>query len=141
MAEAETAPLEYRGFYSKLKGYCARLALIHAVASDSETDMVSEESIQAAALQIEFFKGEMRKVCSLCRSVGTYSQEVERARKAILKGVKTHGGLTRREAQRKQNYDASIFGPAWDSLTIPELIPLPDGTHVLNPYRQTDSKG
>jgi len=138
MTESETVPSEYRGFYSKLKGYCARLALIHAVASNPQTENIPEESVRAAALQIEFFKGQMRKVATLCRSVGTYSGEVQGARQAILRGIKKYGALTRREVQRKQNYNANIFGPAWDSLTIPELIEVSNGIYILNPHRQTD---
>lgn len=139
MEEAEKTAPQLRGFYSKLKGYCARLALIHAMASNPDATAISEESLRAAAEQIEFFKGEMRRVCEvLCRSVGRYSHEVERARKAILRGVQKHGELTRREAQRLQNVKASVFGVAWDSLTLPSLLSMPDGKYMVHPFTDTD---
>ena len=139
MEEAESVSSPQRGFYSKLKGYCARLALIHALACDPSAEVIPEASVRAAARQIDYFKGEAIKVVDrLCRSVGRYSQEVERAREAILRGVKKHGGLSRRDAQRLQNFNTPTFGSAWDSLITPPLILSHDGKYVLAPYRQTD---
>lgn len=139
MQESESVSPQMRGFYSKLKGYCARLALIHALASDPEAEAISLASLQAAAGQIEFFKQEMVKVLNhLCLSVGRHTHEVERAREVILRALKKQGGITRRDAQRLQNCNASTFGFVWDSLTNPQLISTPEGKYILSPYQPTD---
>lgn len=117
-----------RGFYSKLKGYCARLALIHAVSTNPEADSVGEESVQAAIEQTEYFKAQANKVKTRLEShvgvgtVGRRISQVDACREAINRAIATGKYTTRREVQKNLNYDGPVFREAWDSLMAPSRI-------------------
>jgi hypothetical protein len=66
-AEAESPSLSpfLQGGYAKLKGYGARLALIHAVTTDPTATAVGAESVAAAADLIDYFKAQAAKVAPL----------------------------------------------------------------------------
>ncbi len=54
-----------RAAYNKLLGACARLALIHAVASDLKTTNVDIGSIEAAITLVTYFKLQVAKIARL----------------------------------------------------------------------------
>ena len=116
--EQPAFPEHLKGFFSKLKGYCARLALIHALASDPTAETIGEESILAATKQIEFFKGQAIKVAErIGLSVGTDLQgKVEKCRDSIVRAVRRRGPSKRRDIQRATNCSNTEFSKAWESL-------------------------
>ena len=64
--EAETCHAPFlAGAYSKLKGYCARFALIHALCLDPMAQEVRAESIAAASDLTEYFIGHFAKIAPL----------------------------------------------------------------------------
>jgi hypothetical protein len=112
-----------KGFYAKLKGYCARLALIHALATKPAAKEVGVESIAAAAAQVDYFKTQAAKVAHhLCRSVGVGDPIEKCALEIVRKGI---GGKfrTRRELQRNSQFGSPVFGLAWE-LISKNLVPL-----------------
>jgi hypothetical protein len=117
-----------RGFYSKLKGYCARLALIHAVSTDPDAEEVDKDSVEAAIAQIEYFKGQVERVVQHMGgsvgvgTVGTRDSRIWACRCGIVRHVQAGKVGSRREAQRLGNHPADIFNPAWDSLVNPIRI-------------------
>ncbi len=106
-----------RGFYSKLKGYCGRLALIHALTTNPKAEEVDEESVLAAMDQIDYFKAQAARVAKhLCRSVGvgTYGGKIEQCKEAIRGRSGDMDRVSKRDVQRTLSYDAEIFNPAWE---------------------------
>jgi len=112
--ESETLPLGLRGFYAKLKGYGARLALIHALCTDPAASVVGVESVAAAADLVEYFKAHAAKVAPLLiRKKLTPQERCEQEIRRILAGDRV---LTKREVQRYGNSPAPLFNTVWDAL-------------------------
>ncbi len=137
LSEGENVSSALRGFYSKHKGYCLRLALIHAVSSDPDACQVDVESVQAAIEQTEYFKQQAAQVVSRLNvgvgTVGSKEYRVWLCRERIVKGFREGRFHTRRDAQRMGNYPAEIFREAWDSLVHPSrLIEGPKDNFSLN---------
>ena len=90
LSESKDVSNALRGFYSKHRGYCLRLALIHAVSSCPDAYQVDVESVQAAIEQTEYFKQQAAKVVSrLAVGVGTVGSKESRVwlcREAIVGG-------------------------------------------------------
>jgi hypothetical protein len=110
-------PALRRGFYAKLKGYCARLALIHALATDPRAKKIDKESIAAAAAQVDYFKAQAAKVAQrLCRFVGVGNvakgSPVETCKQDIRRKLLVGGKLfTKRELQKNSQFKADVFNP------------------------------
>src|SRR5215472_5257248 len=120
-----------RGFYAKLKGSCARLALIHGLARDPGATAIDEGSVMAAAAQVDYFKAQAAKVVDrLCRCVGV-GTPLERCKEAIRRKLRGSQRCKKREIQRCTNYDAKVFNQAFEALSTPELIKEPDDTYHL----------
>lgn len=112
--EGETLPLGLRGFYCKLKGYGARLALIHALCTDPTASVVGVESVAAAADLVDYFKAHAAKVAPLLiRKKVSPHEKCEREIRSMLAGGRV---LTRREVQRYGNSPAPLFNEVWEAL-------------------------
>lgn len=125
LAESESPLLSpyLQGAYAKLKGYGARLALIHALCCNPAATSVGADSIIAAVSMAEYFKVQAAKVDSaLCRYVGNTNGVIERCKEAILRNCMAKRDLTKREIQRNMKYNGDIFNSAWDFLTHPPLF-------------------
>lgn len=110
-------------FYPKLKGYCARLALIHALATDPEEHEIGPNHIEAAIAQINYFKGQAARVTGrLCRSVGVGDQ-VQRCAMEILRKAGRGQNTSRRALQRSSQFEADVFNEAWNEVAG-RVIPL-----------------
>ena len=117
MAElGDESPL-FDGFLSKLKGYCARLALLNALMRNVEALTVPLECVEAAIEQVDYFTGQAMKVC---RSVGVGKAAKgdpvkgcveEMCRKMFLNGIDNKHLL-----QKNSQYDAATFNAAWDRI-------------------------
>jgi Protein of unknown function (DUF3987) len=128
--EGGTCPPALKNFYAKLKGYCGRLALIHALTTDPAANEVKVESVMAAAAQVDYFKGQAAKVAQrLCRSVGV-GTPVEGCKEEIRRRLRGGKKLRKREIQRLTNYDTKIFNGALVALCRPEVEEC-DGTYSL----------
>jgi hypothetical protein len=124
-------------FYAKLRGYCARLALIHALATDPQAKEIGETSVLAAAAQVDNFKAQASKVADrLCRFVGV-GTPIERCKEAIRRKLRGGQRLKKREIQRCTNYDRKVFLQAFEALRRPELIEELDGTYHLRTDKPT----
>ena len=146
MAEPELPdfPDHLKGFWAKLKGYCARLALVHAIVSDSTAEAVTVDSVIAAIGQIEYFKGQTIRIGDrIGLSVGTAKRpKVEQCKEGVIRTIQRKGPSTKRDIQRVGNCSADLFNAAWESLFHPELITLGNGTVTFSNtsiYRQTDT--
>ena len=124
--------------YAKLKGYCGRLALIHAICRDPNTEVVEVESIAAAAGLIDFFKTQALKV-DAALSKGN-SSPVERCKTAIERKLLRRPCM-KRDLQRSMSHDAATFNEAFDELRKPKII-ITKTSHgeEVSLNRQTDTK-
>lgn len=110
-------------FYPKLKGYCARLALIHALATDPEEHEIGPNHIEAAIAQINYFKDQAARVAGrLYRSVGV-GDPVERCGMEIFRKAGRGKNTTRRALQHSSQFDAGVFSAAWNDADR-RVIPL-----------------
>jgi hypothetical protein len=138
----ETAALgpDLKGMYAKLKGYCPRLALIHAVSFTPDTQEIEVPSILAAAAQMDYFKIQAARVAErLCWSVGvgTDASEIMKCREGIRRSLARRRN-SKREVFRNLNYPSHIFNAAWGSVLVPEIVLAPDGLFNLAPLPGTD---
>jgi len=113
-------PKELKGFYAKLKGYCARFALIHAVCLDPKTQNIERESVEAACKLTNYFKDQARAILPhlKCNKI---SQQ-ESCERAILKALEGGIELPRRELQRKWKGPAKIFNETIGALVEAERV-------------------
>jgi hypothetical protein len=119
-AEGSTAPF-VAGVYSKLKGYCARLALIHALCLNPAARVVSVESVSAASDLIDYFVAHFTKIAPmLTRRKLTEEAKCERDILRHLAGGRIE---TKRELQQTlRQYPAKIFNPALTALQEADAI-------------------
>lgn len=114
------------GFYSKYRGACLRLALIHAVASNPQVERVPIESIQAAIAQIEYFKGQAAKAIVLFNvgvgTVGKGDYDIWKCQEEIKRKISKGDINSKRQLQRSSGYDDSVFNKAWSNLLDPLRI-------------------
>ncbi len=129
--------------YSKLKGYCPRLALIHALATDPAAKEVDVESIKAAIELVGYFKGQAAKVGNrLCRFVGAREVKVERCKQEIRQKLAGGKVVNKRDLQKNSQFAAKVFNPAWESMRRPELIEVDGGVclgGIAPLHRHTDT--
>lgn len=128
-----------RGYYAKLKGYCARLALIHAVSTDPDAEEVGVESVRAALKQTEYFKQQATIVAKwICRSVGATKEE--RCKQEIRRKLSDGKVLDKRLLQHNSQFKADLFNEAFRSMMQPELIEVTGGVKLRTEtaFRGTD---
>lgn len=118
-AETDDASLSsfLRSSYSKLLGMCARLALIHAVATDPKATRVELPSMEAGIKLISYFKAQVWKVEPL---ISRQSPAVERCKDEILRKL-SGCRLPKRTLQKNSAYPAEIFNAALKELLSPEI--------------------
>lgn len=124
-----------RAAYAKYKGYCARLALIHALGTNPLATTIEDASITAACRLIDYFKAQAGKVAPAVGSVRP--EKIERCKAAIRRKLSVCR-CTKREIQRSVSGGTELFKKAWEELLQPELKEYSDGTFSLrsSTYRQ-----
>lgn len=125
--EMESPGLEpfLRASYSKLHSYCARLALIHALAINPNTDTVDVCSIDAAIKLVGYFKDQARKVLPIIGK--SQLTEVERCKGEIQRKLSVCRRMKKRDLQRGSAFDTQVFKQAWDGLTCPAVVTDSEG--------------
>lgn len=103
-----------RGAYAKLKGYCARLSLIHALATDPTAVEISPQSMEAGIQLTEYFRSQFVGVSHLF--VQHPGGQIERCVKEITRKVTGSPGGKIRDYQRRSAFDAPTFHTALDRL-------------------------
>ena len=122
MAEAETRAKSpfLQGAYAKLKGYCARLALIHAVCTDPDTKVVDIESVAAAAAMVDYFKAQAFKVDAIfSRGKNT---PVEQCKAAIRRQLSACRCIEKRDLQRRMHHKGEIYNQALSEMSKAEIL-------------------
>ena len=121
MQETETASFSpfVQGAYAKLKGYCGRFALIHAVGSDPQTKEVGNDSLGAAIQIAEYFKTQACRVDKLFDH--EESTDLDRCKAAIRRQLSVCRCLKKRNLQRKLSYGAEIFHQALEQMSVAEI--------------------
>ncbi len=118
--ESGGVPSMLKGFYSKHWGQCARLALIHAVTSNADAEVIPQESVHAAIAQIEYFKAQLGDVVKALSvgvgNVGTQGMDLWKCREEILRRFQGGKSESKRDVQRATNCKGN-FRLAWESLT------------------------
>lgn len=129
-----------RPYYAKFKGYAARLALIHTLATDPAAKEVGQESLMAAFAQVDYFKAQAEKVVGTLQRmsvVGSLEHKVNLAKEGIRRKL-SKGRFEKRDIQRSMKCDGDVFKRAWVSVMNPEVIKGDDGLYGLNPLATTD---
>lgn len=112
--EVPTLSPVLKGFYAKLKGYCGRLALIHALCVDPNALSVGVGNVDAAIAMTEYFKCQAEKVCALLAQ--PKKTPLERCEREILRNL-SHGRIiTKRQLQQGGNAEAAVFKTVFDQL-------------------------
>jgi hypothetical protein len=146
-AESPSLSLYLQGTFGKLKGYCARLALIHALCSEGTSSTVGLDSVTAAAAMVDYFKDQARKVDSLLDR--GKQNPVERMKVAIRRRLSVCRYIGRRDLQRKMNGKGEDFNQALIEMSQPEVVITKDSnnTEYVGPFllptdnRHTDREG
>lgn len=118
--EQPQLPPFLRGAYAKLKGYCPRLALIHAVVTNPTTERVEKASVEAAIQLVSYFKAQARKVMPLLGE--NKSSEVERCKAEIRRKLSVSRSMKKRDIQKSSAFNAEVFNQAFAEMTVPHLV-------------------
>jgi hypothetical protein len=102
------------GFYHKLKGYCARFALIHQLFTDPASETVGVESLSFGCDVADYFAGQAANVFPKFLKVRVSPQA--RCEGEIRRVLERQGAMTKRNLQRNCNAEAVVFNPVLDSL-------------------------
>lgn len=117
--EALSNSLFLSGTFGKLKGYCPRLALIHAVCSSDFPSAVGIHSVAAAAGMVDYFKDQARKVDAV---IGRgQANPVERVKEAIRRRVSGCRSMKKRDLQRSMKVEGKYFNQALQEMSQPEI--------------------
>ena len=128
-AEQPTFPPFLRAVYSKLKGYCARLALVHALASNPAAKEVHIDSVENAIKLVAYFETQARRVMPLIRDTTLF--EVDSCKAEIQRKLSGCRSMKRRNLQRNSAFPAEVFNQALYELACPGLVIDIDGTVSL----------
>ena len=112
-----------QGVYSKLKGYCARLSLIHALGTNPATEQVEVHSLEAGISLADYFKAQAFRVDGFF-SVGKHTP-IEKTKVAIRRKVSDCRHIKRRDLQRSVcggNRSSVDFNLALEQMCKAELI-------------------
>lgn len=134
-AEEPTVPPFIRAVYSKLKGYCARLALVHALATNPAAKVVNIDSMENAIKLVAYFETQAWRVMPFIRE--NKLTEVERC-KAEIRRKLSGGGVVKRNLQRRSAFDSEVFKQALDEMCHSEVVTDSDG--VLRLWEPTTDK-
>jgi len=130
-AETEDASLPpfLRGVYAKLKGYCPRLALVHALVSNPSADKVERVSVDSAIALVDYFKAQAWRVMPLLGQGKT--SEVDRCKGEIRRKLSVCRFLKKRDVQKNSAFDANEWNQAFSEMCSPEIEQHSDGTISL----------
>lgn len=126
-AEVDTCSAFIRASYSKLKGYCGRLALIHALGTDPKATEIGMESIKAAEELVSYFKGQAGRIAPVLTPFK--SSTVERCKAEIRRKLSASRFLKKRELQKNSAFSADIFNKALEELLEPEVQEVGKGEY------------
>jgi len=113
-----------QGVYAKLKGYCARFSLIHALGTNPATQSVGIDSLEAGISLVDYFKAQAHKVDALFDHQQAGPLEITKA--AIRRQLSVCRYVGRRDLQRKMNCSGAIFQQALDQMSQAEIL-IQDG--------------
>jgi hypothetical protein len=125
-----------RAAYAKFIGYCARLALVHAVTNNPHTTWVGVESMASAIDLIRYFERQARKVMSALR--GDHGGHIARCTEEIMRKLSVCRSAEKRQLQRNSAFPANVFKAALEVLTWPRI--LIDGG-IITLYEPTNRQG
>jgi hypothetical protein len=130
-AETEDASLPpfLRGVYAKLKGYCPRLALVHALVSNPSADKVERVSVDSAIALVDYFKAQAWRVMPLLGQGKT--SEVDRCKGEIRRKLSVCRFLKKRDVQKNSAFAANEWNQAFSEMCSPEIEQHSDGTISL----------
>jgi Protein of unknown function (DUF3987) len=128
-AEEPTFPPFLRAVNSKLKGYCARLALVHALATNPAATVVNLESMENAIKLVAYFETQAWRVMPLIRDNKLI--EVERCKAEIRRKLSGCRSMKKRDLQRGSAFPAEVFNQALYELARPGVLIASDGTVSL----------
>jgi len=122
-----------RGTYTKFLRYGARLALIHALATNPRATAVDLSSVEASIALIDYFENQASKVDrALTHSPNT---PLERMKAAILRRLSVcRYPMKQRDLQRGMNGDAQTFHQALKELSQP-IIHINTYNKTIEIYR------
>lgn len=123
--EDTSLPPFLRAVYAKLKGYCPRLALVHALVSNPSADKVERVSVDAAIAMVDYFKAQAWRVMPLLGQSKT--SEVERCKAEIRRKLSVSRSLKKRDLQHNSAFQAETFNQALNELTSPGVIEDEEG--------------
>ena len=126
-----------RAVNSKLKGYCARLALVHALATNPSAEIIDIDSVENAINMVVYFETQARRVMPFIRD--TKLLEVERCKAEIRRKLSGCRYMKKRDLQRGSAFPAAVFNPALYELACPGVVIDSDGTVSL--YDPTNRQG
>lgn len=124
-----------RAAHAKFRGYCARLALIHAVTQKPSSTTVTLQSVMSAIRLINYFKTQSFKVMPLLTS--SSGDEVERCKQEIIRKVSVCRTFKKRDLQKNSAFKAETFNAAFDLLSVP-FISTDDATGFVTLYEPTN---
>lgn len=119
-----------QGVYAKLKGYCARLTLIHALGTNPSTKSVGIESLEAGIRLVNYFNAQALRVDAIY-SMGN-SNPVEKFQVAIRRKLSDCRRIKKRELQRAVCGGGRLsedFNKALEQMCKPELINIGGEIH------------
>ena len=119
-ADSQATTPFLQGCYNKLKGYCARLALIDAVVRDPSAMQVGIESLEAGIALTDYFKAQAFRVDGFF-STGK-DDPVEKCKAAIRRKLSVCRYIKRRELQRSYKCEATVFNQALKQMSQAEII-------------------
>lgn len=108
------------GCYSKLKGYGARLALIHALVSDPTASTIGIATVNAAIALVDYFKSQAFRVDGFF-SFGK-SDPVEKCKVSIRRRLSACRRMNKRDLQRSGHWRAEHFNEALQQMSRAEVI-------------------
>lgn len=128
-AEADSCSAFVRASYSKLKGYCGRLALIHALGTDPKATEIGLESIKAAETLVSYFKVQAGRIAPVLTPFK--SSTIEKCKAEIRRKLSASRFLKKRELQKNSAFSADIFNKALEELLEPEVQEIRKGEYCL----------
>lgn len=118
--EAPAFPPFLRAVYSKLKGYCARLALVHALANNPAEKAVNIDSVENAINLVAYFEIQAWKIMPLIRDIKL--SEVDRCKAEFRRKLSGCRYIKKRDLQRGSAFPAKVFNQSLSELLCPEVV-------------------
>ncbi len=120
-----------QGVYSKLKGYCARLSLIHALGTNPQAKQVEIESLEAGITLVDYFKAQAFRVDGFF-SLGKH-HPVKKFKVSIRRKLSDCRHIKKRDLQRSVcggGRSTADFNMALEQMCKPELELLNKGNEI-----------